>query len=1415
MSFLSSLCLSDLYCESCCCIKSSYGRVSFSTLGDCGVNPRDNIPPVVNQNCSTFPTNDEDSRNDHSKRAQSIASQRDHTPHALAADHGFIPQDQGGSSCQACGVQRSSANVLGQDSTHGKVDGAPRPNYDRCGPEEEGDDPWLEQGVSQESRPSGLCEREPRDEDLRVRDHSSAPGYGHESHPTLGAQSELRRDGVWHACQQDLSPGGNRVSPVLGVVPEDLRGGTCQLANEEVHPVGCGLEQEECRRPEVHLQGLHEQLREGPHQGQGQGQEFCRSSYGQQNRFIFHHGSCGSCSRFRRGRDDHRGGLGSGSTGEPDSRTPSSTSLSHQEQGYQEGAGAQHLSGKTEASNFDFISPGVRFLGTKSLKQLHQEFCGFLSREWHELVQNNRLMLLEVCCSPESELVNQCKKKFGENSAERLSHWNGGDIETKQGVKLAKDIIREKRPRLVWLSPECGPYSPMQHLNCRTPEQKRNLEKKREGARNQYDGVEELAEFVDSLGLTFVIELSERCEAWSLPWFHRLQSKVSLHLGVCKGCQVNLRDEKGDLLQKGWKLASNSQEQVRHMTLHCTKDHSHGLCEGGKTCRRSAYYTPEFAKRVVNHLNFGETFEGLFGELIDGTNTMGWDSCLLVDTPKEKEDPELVEPSILVLSRQERSEIFAKLRRIHSATGHCNKEYLVKALQKRNVKPEVLELAKEFRCSVCDEKRRIQPRKQVTLTDIPPKWTRLQSDVGSWVHEGSGKCWKFILAIDEGSRLRVGMVLGEGSHRHPSGQEFVDFYNGYWRPCFGKPNSIRLDPDGAWRSGKLDQYFAEQQIVVEHVPTEAHWQISLIERAVQTTQNMMSALHKEFPEMSTEELFSRSLWAQNTHDQYLGFSPLQHAFGRNPDKQGNLHDDGFPDFPILTEKGVSSEFGNDIKAMYAAERAFLEEQADQRLKRATLSGSRKPREFCPGDLVFYWRKQVTKNHGASKFGSGKFLGPARVLATETRKEPDGSLRAGSIVWLYRAGRLIKAAPEQLRPASDREEAWNELCEDKPIPWTISGILESSERKTYDDISEEWAPGDTEDIDMDLEEAPINPDPPEPAMGPRRRHTFKHPLRKEGEGELPRRVRARQQFEEDHPMIALASEEPSTFLEEPGACLSVEIELPQGKESKKKHWVRDLEAYILNQVKKNHVEVYEKKLSPQEMELFKTAKSKEVKNFIAAKVFEKIPASMKPDRSQVLRMRWVLTWKIDPETSEKKAKARAVVLGYMDPEYEFRPTSSPTMTRSTRQLFLTMCAAYDFTVEKGDVSGAFLQGREYTRKLLCEPLPEICEALSMPHGSITRLTKAAYGLVEAPIEWYLTISSFLEELGFERQLSDPCCWGLFGKDDLPIGWICGHVDDFMFGGRAEDPQWKNVCKLIQEIQMDGLGERKIYSMRSLD
>ena len=202
--------------------------------------------------------------------------------------------------------------------------------------------------------------------------------------------------------------------------------------------------------------------------------------------------------------------------------------------------------------------------------------------------------------------------------------------------------------------------------------------------------------------------------------------------------------------------------------------------------------------------------------------------------------------------------------------------------------------------------------------------------------------------------------------------------------------------------------------------------------------------------------------------------------------------------------------------------------------------------------------------------------------------------------------------------------------------------------------------------------------------------------------------------------------------------------------------------------------------------------------------------MQPNKSQILKMRWILTWKLDDNPGDQeplkrdsggnplKPKARAVVLGYMDPQYEFRPSASPTMSRSTRQMFLQKCADHQFLVEKGDISGAFLQGDEFgsSRSLVCEPLPEICEALGVAAATPMLLTKAAYGLVEAPIQWFLSVSRFLESIGGERQRSDPCCWGFFRKDRSPIGWTCGHVDDFLFGGDPNDKEWCDIKERIK-------------------
>ena len=238
-----------------------------------------------------------------------------------------------------------------------------------------------------------------------------------------------------------------------------------------------------------------------------------------------------------------------------------------------------------------------------------------------------------------------------------------------------------------------------------------------------------------------------------------------------------------------------------------------------------------------------------------------------------------------------------------------------------------------------------------------------------------------------------------------------------------------------------------------------------------------------------------------------------------------------------------------------------------------------------------------------------------------------------------------------------------------------------------------------------------------------------------------------------------------------------------------------EATLWGPLKRRAAEVHEKHLSPEERQEFAAAKSVEVRNFVASGAFEALPDHLVPSRDQAIGMRWILTWKMKDDGSHK-AKARAVLLGYQDPAYEHRSTTAPVMSRQSRQLFLQLAAHQQWQVQKGDVSGAFLQGREYPDKLFCVPCDEICDALQIPHGSITRLRRACYGLVDAPLEWYRTVSEFFESLGLTRLWSDACAW-VWRPDGITTrGMITGHVDDFLFGGKAEDAGWQHILQQIQ-------------------
>ena len=413
------------------------------------------------------------------------------------------------------------------------------------------------------------------------------------------------------------------------------------------------------------------------------------------------------------------------------------------------------------------------------------------------------------------------------------------------------------------------------------------------------------------------------------------------------------------------------------------------------------------------------------------------------------------------------------------------------------------------------------------------------------------------------------------------------------------------------------------------------------------------------------------------------------------------------------------------------------------------------------------------------------------MLRETRQDEQGFYRPGSVIWLVRGNRIIKAAPQQLRRASQREECVEELLRPPNLPWTLTKLTEDLGARQYEDATRDLP--SLQEIEQGRDEESLGPQ----VKRVRLREKGRFPVVESSEGGVSvggasgSRERGPEPVEDD---MDASFGEAGFWVESNNPAVEISFEVPTSYRGKKQ-FCENLESFLVSNLRRRAVEVSERSLDEEELKQMREAKQSEVKKFIGAEALEVLPKHLQPCRSLAMRMRWILTWKRD-ENDQRKAKARCVVLGYMDPKYAERQVAAPTMSRTTRQLLLAISAAKKFTIHKGDVSGAFLQGRQYNDTSYVIPTDEICAALNIEPGSVTKLRKACYGLVDAPLEWFLTVSDYLISLGFERCVSDPCCFKLLGEHGL-IGLISGHVDDFLFCGPKNNQQWNEICRKIKE------------------
>ena len=177
------------------------------------------------------------------------------------------------------------------------------------------------------------------------------------------------------------------------------------------------------------------------------------------------------------------------------------------------------------------------------------------------------------------------------------------------------------------------------------------------------------------------------------------------------------------------------------------------------------------------------------------------------------------------------------------------------------------------------------------------------------------------------------------------------------------------------------------------IPGEAHWQIGACEQAIKGVKEIMLKLCSEDEGLSSEEALSTAVRTFNQRDGIRGFSPVQHALGRNPDETGRIIDATQSVPPEMLIENATGEFERNIHRMALAEKAHADWHARQRLVRAGNSRSRPCYDYEAGELVYFWRTQEAGKKGLKQ---GRFLGPARVLATERRREADGRLRPGCL-----------------------------------------------------------------------------------------------------------------------------------------------------------------------------------------------------------------------------------------------------------------------------------------------------------------------------------------------------------------------------------------------------------------------------------
>ncbi len=461
-----------------------------------------------------------------------------------------------------------------------------------------------------------------------------------------------------------------------------------------------------------------------------------------------------------------------------------------------------------------------------------------------------------------------------------------------------------------------------------------------------------------------------------------------------------------------------------------------------------------------------------------------------------------------------------------------------------------------------------------------------------------------------------------------------------------------------------------------------------------------------------------------------------------------------------------------------------------------------------------------QGHGALP---GNWLGPMKVIVQENQKT----------IWVTMLSKLYRCAPEHIRPVTAAEAQTIVLSRD-----------DTSTSEIARHLGQIRGQGTVQAIDLTSPEEPVTPpvnepypqeedsvEPPDPGNNLNPHSNISEVAQPDQEPGVEG-VSSGNSFTEEMPETSWEQNVPQAVeipVPEEGDDELFEIGLwcqdtgssrylddnPHSNEAWRCEFIvedRDIQewresdsseamSFLVSAARRQRAEVKLSQVSAAEQEEFRKAKEKEIGNWLKTNTVEKILRN-KLSPEQILRCRWILTWKplepqdIDEKSSKThKAKARLVVLGYLDPQITEIPRDAPTLGRHTRMLILQLISSMMWKLQSFDISAAFLQGKPQADRVIgLEPVPELSSALGLSKDEVCKLTKGAYGLVDAPYLWY-ALRDELVTLGFEICPMDPCVFVLRHHQTRRLEGVLGvHVDDGICGG---SPYFQNKIDCLEK------------------